>query len=140
MLNRLPHFLVLLAAVALLAGCSRDLGPKTYTDEVKANYTNTCVEGSTDKLGGEAAAKTYCECTYAAISAPAPAGIHFDKFKSFETFLREHVGDDIKTLTDLDNTNKYDDILGLYKGCVVAGPTAAGASATTTVPTTTTTR
>ena len=50
MLNRLPHLLVLLAAVALLAGCSRDLGPKTYTDEVKTNYMNTCVDGSTEKL------------------------------------------------------------------------------------------
>jgi hypothetical protein len=135
-LNRLPHLLVLLAAVVLLAGCSRDLGPKTYTDEVKANYTKTCVDGSTEKLGAAAAA-TYCECTYAAISAPA--GIHFDRFKSFETYLREHVSNDINTRKDLEDTHKYDDILKLLDGCAPVGPTASGASASTTVPTTTTT-
>ena len=139
MLNRLPHLLVLLAAVALLAGCSRDLGPKTYTDEVKTNYMNTCVDGSTEKLG-EAAAKTYCECTFAAVSAPAPAGIHFDKFKDFETYLREHVGDDINSLKDLEDTNKFDDILKLFDGCTPKGPTTAGASASTTIPVTTTAR
>ena len=139
MLNRLPHLLALLAAVALLAGCSRDLGPKTYTDEVKANYTKTCVDGATDRLG-EAAATTYCECTYAAISAPAPAGVHFDRFKDFETYLRENVGTNINNIGDLEKIDKYDDILKLFAGCVVAGPTAAGASATTTIPTTTTAR
>jgi hypothetical protein len=137
--NRLPHLLVLLAAVVLLAGCSQNLGPKNYNEEVKANYTSTCVEGATARLG-EAAAKTYCECTYSAISAPAPAGIDFDKFKDFETYLRDHVGDDINSIEDVEDTNKYDDILTLFEGCVVAGPSAAGASATTTIPTTTTAR
>ena len=137
--NRLPHFLVLLAAAVLLAGCSQNLGPKNYNDEVKANYTNTCVEGATARLG-EAAAKTYCECTYAAISAPAPAGINFDTFKSFETYLRENVGSDVNNIDDVKKTGKYDAILKLFDGCVVAGPTAAGTSATTTIPTTTTAR
>ena len=138
--NRLPHFLVLLAAAVLLAGCSQNLGPKNYNDEVKANYTNTCVEGATARLG-EAAAKTYCECTYAAISAPAPAGIHFDKFKDFETFLRKNVSaDDINTYKELDDTNKFDDILKLFNDCAPVGPTSAGSSATTTIPTTTTAR
>ena len=135
--NRLPPLLVLLAALLLLAGCSRDLGPKTYTAEVKDNYTANCVAGSTDKLGATGAA-TYCECTYAAISAPAPPGIHFDHFKSFETYLREHVGDDINTREDLDKTDKYDDILKIFDSCTVSGPVPAGSSATTTVPTTTT--
>jgi hypothetical protein len=131
--------LVLLAAAVLLAGCSQNLGPKNYNDEVKTNYTNTCVEGATARLG-EAAAKTYCECTYTAISAPAPAGINFDTFKSFETYLRENVGSNINNVDDLKKTGKYDAILKLFDGCVVAGPTAAGASATTTIPTTTTAR
>jgi len=139
-LNRLPHFLVLFAAVALLAGCSRDLGPKTYTAEVKANYTSTCEDGADDKLGVDGA-KTYCECTYDAISAPAPAGIHFDKFKDFETFLRKNVSaDDINTYKELDDTNKFDDILKLFNDCAPVGPTSAGSSATTTIPTTTTAR
>jgi hypothetical protein len=138
-LNRLPHLLVLLAAVALLAGCSRDLGPKTYTDEVKANYTKTCEDGATERMG-EAAAKTYCECTYAAISAPAPAGIHFDKFKDFETYLRENVGTNINNIDDLKKTGKYDDILKLFDNCTPVGPTAASASASTTIPATTTAR
>jgi hypothetical protein len=105
----------------VLAGCSRDLGPKNYNDEVRNNYMENCVKGSTDKLGATGAA-TYCECTYSAISK----GIHFDKFKEFETYLRDHVGDDINTVNDLDVTNKFDDILGFLNGCVVAGPTASG--------------
>lgn len=139
MFNRLPHILVLLVAVVLIAGCSQNLGPKNYNDEVKANYTKTCVDGSKDKLTLEGAT-TYCECTYAAISAPPPAGIHFDKFKDFETYLRENVGSNINNIDQLDKTEKYDDILTLYRNCIVAGPTAAGASATTTIPTTTTAR
>jgi hypothetical protein len=137
--NRLRHFLVLLVAAIVLAGCSQNLGPKNYNDEVKANYTNTCVDGATERLG-EAAAKTYCECTYSAISAPAPAGISFDTFKSFETYLRENVGSNINNIGDLEKTGKYDAILKLFAGCVVAGPTTAGASATTTIPPTTTAR
>jgi hypothetical protein len=137
--NRLPHILVLLAAAIVLAGCSQNLGPKNYNDEVKTNYTNTCVEGATARLG-EAAAKTYCECTYAAISAPAPAGIQFSRFKDFETYLRENVGSNINNIDELDKTEKYDDILKLFAGCVVAGPSASGTSATTTIPATTTAR
>ena len=137
MLNRLPHILVLLTAVVVLAGCSQNQGPKTYTDEVKSNYTKTCVEGSTQKLGSTAAA-TYCQCTIDALSAPN--GIHFDTFKSFETYLREHVGDDINTRDDLAKTGKYDAILKIFDTCAPVGPTASGASASTTVPTTTTAR
>ncbi|MEO5838878.1 MAG: hypothetical protein ABIQ73_00240 [Acidimicrobiales bacterium] len=137
MLNRLPHLLALLVAVVLLAGCSQNLGPKSYTAEVKDNYTKTCVEGSTQKLGAAAAA-TYCQCTIDGLSAPT--GIHFDTFKSFETYLRDHVGDDVNNIDDLANTNKYDAILTIFQGCAPVGPTAAGASASTTVPTTTTAR
>ena len=137
--NRLPHLLVLLAAAVVLAGCSQNLGPKNYNDEVKTNYTTTCVDGATERLG-EAAAADYCKCTYDAISAPAPAGIDFDKFKDFETYLREHVGDDVNTVKDLSDTNRFGPILALFDGCVVAGPIAAGTSATTTIPTTTTAR
>jgi hypothetical protein len=126
--------LVLLAAVVLLAGCSRDLGPKTYTDEVRDNYQKTCVDGSKDKLG-DAGAATYCQCTYAALVA----NVHFDRFKEFETYLRQHVGNDLNTSNDLKNS-KYSDIYDLFNACVPVGPTAAGASATTTIPTTTTAR
>jgi hypothetical protein len=132
--NRLPHVLVLLAAVLLLAGCSRDLGPKTYTDEVKANYSDNCVAGATDKLGATGAT-SYCECTYNAFVA----NVSFTKFKDFESYLRQHVGDDVNSRDDLDKTNKYDDILKLLDGCVAAGPVAAG-TASTTIPTTTAAR
>ena len=132
MLNRLPHILVLLAAVVLLAGCSRDLGPTTYTDEVKANYSDNCVKGATDKLGPTGAAN-YCQCTYDAFVA----NISFDRFKSFESYLRANVGSDIKTITDLDNTNKYDDVIKLLNGCITQGPSLSGTSASTTIPATT---
>ena len=127
--NRLPHVLVLLAAVVLLTGCSRDLGPTTYTDEVKANYSDNCVKGATDKLTA-AGADTYCQCTYNAFVA----SVSFSKFKDFESYLRQHVGDDVKTATDL--RAKYPDISALFDNCVVKGPTTAGASVSTTIPTT----
>lgn len=133
--NRLPHLLVLLAAVVLLAGCSQNLGPKTYNDEVRNNYQENCVKGSTERLGATGAA-TYCECSYSALAA----NISFDKFKSFESYLREHVDDDIQTRKDLDDTNRYDDILALFDGCAPVGPAPAGSSASTTIPTTTTAR
>lgn len=123
---------MLLAAVVLLTGCSRDLGPSTYTDEVKANYSDNCVKGATDKLTA-AGADTYCQCTYNAFVA----NISFSKFKDFESYLRQHVGDDINSRTDLEKTSKYPDILALLDNCVVKGPTTAGASVSTTIPTTT---
>ena len=126
---------MLLAALLLLAGCSQNLGPKTYNDEVKDNYTRNCVDGSTDKLGPTGAA-TYCECTYSGIVAK----ISFDHFKSFETYLRDHIGDDINTRADLEATGKYNDILAIFDGCTVSGPTPAGSSASTTVPTKTAAR
>ena len=126
--NRLPHVLVLLTAVLVLAGCSQNLGPKTYTDEVKSNYHENCVKGSTEKMGATEATK-YCDCTYDAFVS----GISFDKFTSFESYLRSHVGDDIKTATDL--KAKYPEIFALLNGCVVQGP--APASASTTIPSTT---
>jgi hypothetical protein len=134
-LNRLPHILVLLAAVVMLSGCAQNNGPTTYTDEVKANYQDNCVKGATDKLGAAGAA-TYCQCTYDAFVA----NISFDAFTSFESYLRAHVGGDIKTIDDLDHTNKYDDIIGLLKGCIAQGPSLSGASVSTTIPATTTTR
>jgi hypothetical protein len=112
---------LLLAVAALLAGCSQNLGPKNYNDEVRNNYLENCVNGSTEKLGA-AGAQSYCECSYGAISAPA--GISFDKFKDFEKFLRDHVGDDINTRKDLDETNRFDDILDVLDGCAPVGPAA----------------
>ena len=135
MLNRLPHILVLLAAVVMLSGCAQNNGPTTYTDEVKANYQDNCVKGATDKLTATGAA-TYCQCTYDAFVA----NITFDKFTSFETYLRQHVGDDIKTRDDLRKTGKYDNILTLLDGCAPVGPTPASSSVSTTIPATTTTR
>ncbi|HUP71498.1 MAG TPA: hypothetical protein VM282_00480 [Acidimicrobiales bacterium] len=119
--NRLARLLSLLAVVVLLAGCSQNLGPKTYNDEVRNNYMENCVKGSTARLGATGAA-TYCECSYGGISAPA--GIPFDKFKDFEKFLRDNVGDDINTRKDLDDTNRFDDILEVLDGCAPVGPAA----------------
>ena len=129
--NRLPHVVVLLAAVVLLTGCSQNNGPTTYTAEVKSNYSDNCVKGATDKLTA-AGADTYCQCTYNAFVA----SISFDKFTSFESYLRQHVGDDVNTRKNLEDTHKYDDILTLLDNCVVKGPTTAGASVSTTIPTT----
>jgi hypothetical protein len=122
--------LVLLVAVLVLAGCSQNLGPKNYNEEVRTNYMENCVKGATDKLG-EAGAATYCKCTYDAISGT----ISFDRFKDFEKDLRERVGDDINSEQDLETEHR--DIYNLYKGCVTQGPTPAGSSASTTVPTST---
>ncbi len=124
---------MLLVALLFLAGCATN-GPKKYTDTVRDNYTETCTEGSTEKMSAAEAA-TYCQCTYDALVAHVP----FSKFKDYEDYLRAHVGDDIKTETDL--KNKYPDIYQLMKDCVQAGPssptTTAGGSATTTGSTTT---
>jgi hypothetical protein len=122
--------LVLLAAVLVLAGCSQNLGPKDYNDEVRTNYQENCVKGVTDKLGA-AGAETYCKCTYDGFLAK----ITFDKFKEFEKYLRENVGDEVNSSNDL--KAKYQNILDLLDGCVVAGPTAAPAGVSTTIPTTT---
>ena len=129
--NRLRLFLVLFAAVLVLAGCSQNLGPKNYNDEVKTNYQENCLKGATDKLGA-AGATNYCECTYNGFVGK----ITFDNFKKFESYVREHTGDDLNNATDL--KNKYPDIVQLLDGCVVQGPTPAGVS--TTIPTTTTSR
>lgn len=115
--NRLSRLVLLLAAVVLLAGCSQNLGPKTYNAEVRNNYMENCVKGSTDKLGATGAA-TYCECSYGGLAT----GIAFDKFKDFETYLRDHVGDDINTRKDLEDTNKFDDILGVLDKSAPVGP------------------
>ena len=128
--NRLRHFLVLLVAVLVLAGCSQNLGPKNYNAEVRTNYMENCVKGATDKLG-EAGATAYCECTYTAFVGQ----ITFDRFKDFEKDLREHVGDDINS--DADLRAKHLEIYNLYQGCVTQGPTPAGSPASTTVPTST---
>ena len=132
MLNRLPRVLVLLVAVGVLAGCSQNLGPKTYTNEVKDNYQENCIKGATDRLSAAEAA-TYCECTYTAFVDK----VSFDRFKDFESYLRDHVGDDINSVDDLDET-QYTDIVDLLEGCVSQGPSLSGSSASTTVPTTTT--
>ena len=128
--NRLLHVLVLLTAVLVLAGCSQNLGPKTYTDEVETNYRENCVKGATANLTAAGAA-TYCECTYNAFVTK----ISFDKFKDFESYLRDNVGDEVKTANDL--KLKYPEILDLLNGCVVAGPIPAGAVTTIPAPSTT---
>jgi len=128
--NRLLHVLVLLTAVLVLAGCSQNLGPKTYTDEVKTNYRENCVKGATQKLT-EPGATSYCECTLNAFIT----NVSFDKFKDFESYLRDHVGDDINTTTDL--TAKYPEIVKLLNDCVVKGPIPAGAVTTIPAPSTT---
>ena len=119
--RRLFRLLSLLAVIVLLAGCSQNLGPKNYNEEVRNNYMENCVKGSSDKLGATGAA-TYCECSYSAIAAPA--GIPFDKFKDFESYLRDHVGDDINSRKDLENTNRFGDILKVLDECAPVGPSA----------------
>jgi hypothetical protein len=119
---------VLLTAVLVLAGCSQNLAPTTYTDEVKANYQENCVKGASDKMT-PAAATAYCECTYTGFVD----NVIFDKFKEFETYLRDHVGNDVKTAEDL--RAKYPEIVALLSACIVAGPVPA--SAVTTIPSTT---
>jgi hypothetical protein len=122
--------LVLFAAVLVLAGCSRDLGPKTYTAEVRDNYQQNCVAGSTQKLSASDAA-AYCECTYTGLEK----NIAFDHFKDFEEYLRQHVGDDVNSSADLASNVKYADIVGVLAGCVSQGP-----SSPTMAPTTSTAR
>ena len=129
MLNRLPRLFVLFAAAVLLAGCATNLGPKNYTTEVRDNYQENCIEGSTQKLSAADAA-AYCECTYKGLSE----NIEFDHFKDFETYLRQHVGDDVNSPDDLISNVKYSDIVKVLQGCVSQGPAAPGAS--TTVPST----
>ena len=135
MLNRRPFLLVLFVAAILLAGCATNLGPKSYTTEVRDNYMENCIAGSTGGLGATGAA-TYCECTYNELQK----SIDFDHFKDFEAYLREHVGDDVNTREDLEKQGgvKYADIIRVLDGCVTQGPTAPTAS--TTAPTTSTAR
>ena len=130
MLNRRPFLLVLFAAAILLAGCATNLGPKTYTSEVRDNYMENCIAGSTDGLGASGAA-TYCECTFSELQK----SIGFDHFKDFEAYLRENVGDAINTRDDLVKQGvKYADIIRVLDGCVTQGPSPPSPS--TTAPTT----
>ena len=129
MLNRLSPLLALFAAAVLLAGCSTNLGPKNYTTEVRDNYQENCIEGSTQKLSASDAA-AYCECTYKGLEN----NIDFDDFKDFEAYLRQHVGDDVNTAEDLEKNVKYAPIVSVLQGCVSQGPAAPAASAT--IPTT----
>jgi hypothetical protein len=118
---------VLCAAALVLAGCATNLGPKNYTTEVRDNYQENCIEGSTQRLSSSEAA-TYCECTYKQIEEK----IDFDLFKDFESYLRQHVGDDVDSADDLDNT-KYKPIIDVFEGCAPQGPSAG---TPTTTPTT----
>ena len=129
--NRPSRPFALFVGALLLAGCSTSLGPKTYTTEVRDNYQENCIEGSSQRLSAAEAA-TYCECTYKQISE----NIDFDLFKDFEEYLREHVGDDVDSADDLDNT-KYKPIIDVFEGCSPQGPSAA---TPTTTPTTSTPR
>ena len=133
MLNRLPRHFVPFAAAILLAGCATNLGPKSYTTEVRDNYQENCIAGSTQKLS-PADATAYCECTYRGLEQ----NIDFDHFKDFETYLRQHVGDDVNSSADLTNNVKYSDIVDVLEGCVSQGPSAPANS--TTIPTSTTPR
>ena len=133
MLNRLPPLLVVFAAAVLLAACSTNLGPKNYTTEVRDNYQENCISGASQKLSASDAT-AYCECTYSGLEK----NIDFDDFKDFESYLRQHVGDDVNTAEDLEENVKYAPIVSVLKGCVSQGPAAPGAS--TTIPTTTTAR
>ena len=118
----------LLAVVVLLAGCSRDLGPTSYTSEVQSNYMQNCAAGSAPKLSS-ADATLYCECTYKAFVD----NVQFGRFRDFETYLRQHVGDDINSRTDLEQKSNYGDIVKLFDGCLSQGAPAPTATAVTTV-------
>ena len=109
----------LFAVLLFLAGCSRDPGPKSYTTEVQTNYMENCIAGTKTKLSS-ADTPRYCECTYTAFVD----NIGFDRFRDFETYLREHVGDNINSRADFERDATYGDIVKLLDGCVGQGPSA----------------
>jgi len=118
----------LFAVLLLAAGCSRDVGPNGYTAAVQSNYMENCAAGTNTKLSSTNA-MLYCQCTYTAFVD----NVAFDRFRAFEDYLREHVGDDINSRTDLERNPNYGDIVKLLDGCLDQGPSAP---TTTTSPTT----
>jgi hypothetical protein len=126
--NRLFRLFALLAGALVLAGCATNFGPDNYNAEVRDNYMENCIEGSSQRLSASDAA-AYCECTFKGLQDK----IEFDLFKDFETYLRENVGEDVNDRDDLENP-KYREIIAVFDSCVSQGPSAP---TTTGTPTTT---
>lgn len=104
---------VLFAALLMLAGCARDPSEKSYTAEVQTNYLENCNAGTKTKMSSTDATR-YCECTYTAFVD----NVGFGRFRDFETYLRNHVGEDINSRADFERDARYGDIVSLLDGCL----------------------
>jgi hypothetical protein len=128
--NRLSRLFALLAGTLVLAGCATNFGPDDYNAEVRDNFMENCIDGSSQRLSASDAA-AYCECAFKGLQD----NVEFDLFKEFETYLRENVGDSVNNADDLDNP-KFQEITTVFGNCVSQGPSAPTTSGapTTTAP------
>jgi hypothetical protein len=126
--KRLYRLSALSVAALLLAGCATNFGPDDYNAEVRDNYMENCIEGSSQRMSA-ADATAYCECTFKGLDD----SVEFDLFKDFESYLRENVGDEVNSRGDLEGqTQKYGPILDVFDGCVSQGPSAPTTTGTPT--------
>ena len=113
--GRSAAWIVLAATAGLLAfvGCSSDSRAVGYTSEVEINYMKNCVAGTQTELDATNAT-AYCACTYKAFGDD----VSFDRFREFEAYLRQHVGEDISSREDLEQSPTFGDIVDLLDECI----------------------
>ena len=80
----------LVVSLALLAGCTGQRAPDSYTDGVRTNFIEGCTATSkSDKtLGTAAEANDYCTCVFTAVKK----NVKFSTFKKITDDLTESGG------------------------------------------------
>lgn len=113
--SRSAAWIVAAATTGLLAfaGCASDSRAAGYTSEVENNYMKNCVAGTQSEVD-TTNATAYCVCTYKAFVDD----VSFDRFRDFEAYLRQHVGEDISSREDLEQDPTFGDIVDLLDECI----------------------
>jgi hypothetical protein len=115
---------VVMALGLLLAGCTQSDTPKSYTTEVKNNFTTTCKEAN-DRDNKIADSEAYCGCVLDRMEQT----YKIDKFIALNDDLRKNFGD-FDTRDKI--KAKYPEFVDIVDSCVSAGPSAPSGATTTT--------